>query len=216
MQVKLLQEQIAFYKEQLKKGKAVDFGYVQESIDIFQREWSLEESDFLAMYDRSLQNSHTRRMWRREAYEPKDVFLRLAKEQTHFAHAMFSDLFNEALSIDLRVRRFQAACDSLLEAYNDKHPKDKTNTHHHDYGMLSVYLGLQYPSQYTWYDHEPFYKLLVTIKAQNPPVAPDFDRFVKTSRILYTFLQKDEELAKLTNLSTLLQAVYPFYATVGR
>ena len=199
MQLKILHELIAQYKAYLGSPKASRMLHLWESQQHFQDQWTTPVNDWGAMYDQALQNSQTRRLWKRENYEPKRMMLLLASEQPDFVQAMFNDLFNEEKSIDGRLQRFVFYCDELLDQYRANHPATIENNHFHDdqYHMASVYLAFRYPDRYTIYDHEQFVRVLQKLGVQNPPKAADFERFAKVARTFHKFLNKDESLLAL-------------------
>ena len=151
------------------------------------------------MYDQSLQNSTTRRLWNREDYAPKRMMIAFAKMQPHFVEAMFKELFNENKDIGARVDRFAFYCDELLREYKQVHPTSIQNSHYHDdgYEIISYYLAFQYPTQYTPYSFELFRAAMEKIGSRDLPRTNDFPRYAKVMRTLMNFLQKDEELLDL-------------------
>ncbi len=199
MQLKLIQADMAAYKEFLGTSKAEKFLHIWESQQLFQEQWDLEAPEITQMYDRSLQNSQTKRLWKREAYEPKRMMLAFMEMQADFVGYMFKDLFNEEKSIGGRVDRFVFHCDELLQEYKQQFPRSIDNNHYHGdrYQMLSLYLTFRFPELYTYYDGIAFWKVLGRWGTANLPAADDFERFCKISRTIYTLLAKDEELLQL-------------------
>ena len=227
MQLKLIQQYINDYKWYLSTSNAQQHLYIWESQAIFQENWDLEANDFKLMYDKSLQNSKTRRLWNRENYAPKAMLLKFMDLQPGYVRQMFSDLFNEEKEIEGRISRFVFYCDQLLQEYKATYPHRIENNHDHDddYQMISIYLSFQYPEKYTLYNKNSFIQLLEKIGAKNISPANDFARFVKVIRTLNTFLRKDEALLGLHQArfidgsffnadSWLL--VYDFYSFVGK
>ncbi|NET34145.1 MAG: hypothetical protein F6K19_19330, partial [Cyanothece sp. SIO1E1] len=162
MQLKLIQADMAAYKEFLGTSKAEKFLHIWESQLIFQEQWDLAAPEIPQMYDRSLQNSQTKRLWKREAYEPKRMMLAFMDMQADFVGYMFKDLFNEEKSIGGRVDRFVFHCDELLQEYKQQFPRSIDNNHYHGdrYQMLSLYLAFRFPDLYTYYDGPAFWKVL--------------------------------------------------------
>ncbi len=199
MQVKLLNQAFEEYKGYLQSPQAERNLYIWESQRIFQENWNLEARDLAQMYDQSLQNSQTRRMWRRESYEPKDVMLKFIALSEDYFLQMFADLFNEEKSIEGRVDRFVFYCNQLLQEYRDKYPHRIENNHYHDdgYQMISLYLAFRFPEAYTLYSYQRFYSFLEKMGVPNLPVTNDFPRFVKICRTVYKLMQRDKELMDL-------------------
>jgi len=196
MQLKKIQEHIAAYKKQLSKVPSTNL-YKWESQQIWQDHWDIEARDFAAMYDQSLENAKTRRIWNRESYAPKKMMLEFAKMQPHFVYSMFQELFNEDKDIGNRVDRFVFYCDELLKEYKSKHPHSIQNQHYQDYEIISHYLAFQYPDRYIPYQFEVFQNTLEKIGSRDLPPTHDLPRHFKVMKTLYQFLSKDEELLEL-------------------
>ncbi len=199
MQLNRIEELLAAYREALRGNRLTGRLYAWESQRIFQEHWDTETLDFKAMYDRSLSNSETRRLWRRENYEPKRLMLNFIDLSEDMVRHGFQDLFDENKPIEGRVGRFVFYCDELLRGYKEAHPHSIENNHYHDdrYQMISLYLAFRYPEQYTLYDGDKFRAMLERVGSANIPKADDFERFCKVMRTLYTFLQRDAELMAL-------------------
>ncbi len=199
MQLKKIQQYLFDYKAFLQTPAASTRLYAWETLRIFQNHWDIEARDFSDMYDRSLDNSQTRRLWKRENYEPKRMMLAFIKMEQEAVRHAFQDLFNEAKDIEGRVDRFVFYCDELLRLYKEQFPLTIENNHYHadQYQMISLYLAFRYPTQYTLYDHETFKVLLQNLSSPDIPKAADFGRFCKVMRTLYHLLLKDAELVAL-------------------
>lgn len=226
MQLKTLQLLLQQYKEFLRTPAAEDNLYIWVAQRHFQDHWDLDAPDLAAMYDQSLYSPHTKRLWKRESYEPKQVMLELIRLEPDFARRMFTELFREEQSVEGRLGRFVFYCDELLRGYKDANPRSIENNHYHDdYWMAFLYLAFRYPDRYTLYDFDCFRNVLEQLKAPNLPRTHDPERFVKVSRIIHQFMAKDEELTALDEQR--LQhakgyvpgswlAVYDFYRFAGR
>ena len=199
MNLKKIQEAFKAYKTYLKSPKRDERLYLWESQKIFQANWSLEERDLQEMYDESLQNTTTRRMWNRQAYEPKRMMLLFWEAAPDFVTQMFKELYNEDKPIDIRVSRFAFYCDQLLEDYRENHPGTIENSHYHndDYQIISLYLALRYPASYAYYSFSAFTSALKQFGVVNIPRVNDFERFVKVSRTIFKLMQKEEDLLEL-------------------
>lgn len=222
MQLKAVHHYFGQYKRFLSSRQAFERLHIWESQRIFQENWDLETPHLLEMYDRSLQNPKTRRLWRRENYEPKEMMMKFLEREPEFVRSMFRDLFNENLSVDGRMSRFVFYCDELLQHYKKAHPHSIENNHYHDddYQIVSLYLSFRYPENYTIYDAEAFRSLLRKLHSADIPVGNDVKRFFKVARTLDKMMDKDPEIAELnqrridparhfTGKSLLL--VYDFY-----
>lgn len=196
MQLHKLKDYLVQYTEWLGSRAAEQHLHYWESQAIWQTHWDEEAHDFAAMYDSCLQNSITRRLWKREAYEPKRMMLAFAAMDHHFVHSMFTDLFNEDKDAHSRADRFVFYCDQLLQEYRKKNPAKIDNSHYHDdgYGIISLYLSFRYPDLYAPYEGDRLRELLQNLGAANVPLAGDFPRHIKVMRMLQKFINKEEAL----------------------
>lgn len=196
MQLKKIQEALDQFKTHLASDAKEEHLYIYESQKIFQENWNLESSDPASMYNRSLNNTQTRRLWNREHYEPKRMMLEFWRMQPDFVKQMFQDLFDENKKVDGRVGRFVFYCDELLTEFLEKHPRSRESKHFHQdgYQIVSLYLAFRYPDQYCLYHFDRFKRLLIALGTPDIPATHDFDRFCKVVKTLWGFMQKDEEL----------------------
>lgn len=199
MQVQKIQEVLRGYRQYLESPRADDRLYLWEIQRHFQENWDLEDEDFAEMYDRSLQSKHTRRHWRRESYEPKQMMLALIDLDENYMRQVFKDLYNEKQEIGGRVDRFVFHCDQLLQEYKRKNPRSIDNNHYHNDGfqMISLYLAMRYPDQYCLYEGRSFLAFLTLVGTRNLPQFDDFERFCKIARTLYKLMEKEEGLLEL-------------------
>lgn len=192
MQVKKIEAYFRAYEQFLKGPDAADRLYIWESQRIFQENWNLEAQDLATMYDASLQNSQTRRLWNRQGYAPKDMMQRFAGLQPDYFRQMFKELFDESKSEDGRIGRFVFYCDQLFQSFLEVHPKTKIQGHHHDdgYEIISLYLCFKYPANYVPYRFDLFQTVLQRIGAVDPPLAHDTPRYFKAVRTLNKLMQR--------------------------
>ena len=97
MNLKLIKESFNHYKKHLRKNSNNNRLYYWETQAIFQKKWNLETTNFLEMYDECLQNSYTKRAWKRRAYEPKRMMMAFIKMTPDVVKQLFEDLLNEDL-----------------------------------------------------------------------------------------------------------------------
>ncbi|NJL74825.1 MAG: hypothetical protein HC892_07105 [Saprospiraceae bacterium] len=161
MQLNKIQEFIAQYKICLEKDTEFQQRnlYKWESLKIWKDNWDTEALNFQKMFDTSLQNSITRRIWSREYYAPKQMMLIFIGLQPEFVRLMFRELFNEDKAMEYRADRFVFYCDTLMEAYKEQQKKPIEQTHFHEgYEMISYYLSFQFPEHYNPYYFTNFQK----------------------------------------------------------
>jgi hypothetical protein len=196
MQVKKINAYLDAFEDYLAQEDGDERIYIWESQKHWQENWDLESPNPADMYRKSLQNSTTRRMWNREAYEPKAIMLRFAKLQPDYFRQMFTDLLNEKKKVSGRLSRFTYYCDQLLEMLREKHPKRAFPSHFHDdgYEISSIYLSFQYPEQYIPYKLELFQVAMQRLGAPKPVLAHDTERYFKVAKTLNDMMQKREPL----------------------
>lgn len=199
MNVRQLKELFEFYKSFLRSKNKDNRLFLWESQSLFQQHWDMETDDFLNMYDKSLQNSTTKRLWKRENYEPKRMIMEFIQLDPAWTRQMFGELFDESKSIEGRLGRFIFYCDLLLENYKKANPASIENNHYHEdgYEMTFLYLAFRYPDLYAPHNHKAFVNFLKKVKAVEPPLVPDVERYAKVSRTVFKMMSQDEELMNL-------------------
>ncbi|MFN4253448.1 MAG: hypothetical protein ACK4Q5_00395 [Saprospiraceae bacterium] len=191
-----IQQSVADYRKWLGGLRHHPHIHLWESLRIFQENWHPEAADAAAMFDRSLQNPETRRLWQTENWRPKHVMLLFWKFDPRSTRAMFDDLFNETRDVEARIGRFLFGCDLLLSEYKKAHVGSIENNHYHaDYQMIALYLAFRYPEAYAPYDLAVFQKTMQHFQARDIPQANDLGRYFKVQRTLMTFLEKDPDMA---------------------
>jgi len=79
MNLQKIEAYIQYFKTYLKSKAAVEELYKWESQKVFQDNWNIEDPNLLEVYDRSLKNSQTSRLWKDGTYRPKEVMLILGE-----------------------------------------------------------------------------------------------------------------------------------------
>ena len=195
MQLNLFRDYQSRFHNYLSTPAAERRLYAYEAQRRFQENWELPAENFAAMYDRSLQNTRSRRLWRAENYNPKDMVFRFLQENPDYARHAFNDLFNDEKDLDGRCGRFVFYMDELLKMHRDAHPRSIQNNHYHDdYRMVFLYLAFRYPERYALYHFRDFRTMLEKLRARTPPKTHDPERFGKVMRTCYKLLSKDEDL----------------------
>ncbi len=197
MQLKKIQDFLEKYKKYLQTDRAYELLHWWEAQKNWQENWDLETENLAETFDKSLQNSETKRLWKREAYHPKQVMLDLIALQPDFAMQMFKDLFRESKEPLGRVDRFMFYSDQMLADFKKQNPNSIENNHYQDYGIISLYLAFEYPNLYGFYDYKKFHNCLQQLGAANITENEDIARFFKTSRTLFNFMKKDPEIFAL-------------------
>ena len=185
---------ISQYKDYLLSKENYDQLFLYEIQKNYKDNWGLMKKPLEEMIDRSIESQMTRRLWRGKNFEPKEMMMAFAKMNPDFVSQMFRDFHDQSKAIDGRMDRFMFYCDELLRDYKNKHATKVDNNHFHDHWMLSLYLSLEYPSDYAIYDIVLFRKMLTYLKAKNISEAPDAERYFKVTKLILGFMQKEQGL----------------------
>lgn len=198
MEVKKLQAKIQAFKSFLKTDRAFRALHKWEALSHFQQHWDIEAPDFGKMYNDSLQNTTTQRLWKRETWRPKEMMLLLIDLDSVFSRRIFKNLFDETQSIDTRISMFKFGCDEMLQEFKRQNKRTIENNHYHDDNeMIFLYLTFQHPAEYTFFEYPTFIETIKQMGISDLPDQYNLDRFLKLTKILYTFLKKDEELLEI-------------------
>lgn len=191
MVISIIKDKISEFVKHLKTSNQADEPLMfWETQYHFQKSWDIGNQDLLSMYSSSLQNTQTKRYWKREQFTPKESMELLIAFDPEFVRMMFNDLFNEEKDLSSRIDRFIYYCDDLLSRYKSE-TKAKINNHYHNVEFVYFYLAMRYPENYAVYNHVDFKDTLQVFKAVNIPEVIDPDRFAKTSKIINKFLPED-------------------------
>lgn len=171
-------------------------GFVQLLSDCsvkFNKHWDLGNEDFADIYNKSLDSTKSRRLWKDHDYYPKDIMLAFIEEDPDFIKSIFRSLLDEDKEVEGRVSRFLFACDELLTTVKIK--SEKVRDHYHsDRSLISLYLTLNSPDKYFQSDYESFNAFLVKVESKQPLIHLDLDRIAKVSKVLNVFMNKNEAL----------------------
>ncbi len=187
-----IQAAITDYKKWLTTERHHPFVHKWESLQNFQANWNLDDPDVVGMFDRSFQNTETRRLWQTENWYPKKTMLEFWRADPKTVRLMFDDLFNETREVEGRIGRFVFGCDELLRDFKRAHVATIENNHDHgDYRMIALYLAFRYPDTYAPYDFPVFQRAMTHFGARDIPQENDLPRYFKVLKTLMTFLEKD-------------------------
>lgn len=197
MNLKKILSLIENYKKYLQSRQAEEELYKWESLKNFNENWNTEAEDLAGMYDRSFQNSSSRRQWKGNDFYPKEMMLKLIAAEPEYIRLALRDLFNDNKEIGGRVNRFMFYCDEVLNIYKTKNPKAKENNHYHTHEIVMMYLAFRFPEKYTLYNAAAFVHFLQSVDAKNISASHDLERFTKITKTINIFLKKDGEVQEL-------------------
>ena len=157
MVLSTIQSSVQKYALWLSKQRHHPYAYHWEAQQNFQKNWDETAQNFAEMYENSLQNSKTQRIWQTQRWQPKRVMALLMRYNPETTKLMFQDLFDETKEVENRIGRFLFVCDDLMADYKKDHKTSIENNHHHDdYIMLAFYLAYRFPALYAPYDFNDF------------------------------------------------------------
>jgi len=189
--IKSLVREFQHYKKDQKSPSAF-----WEMMVNFQKNWCLkrEKSHLPDMFNKSLQSSIDRSLWKRTRYYPKQMMELFLANHPEYCIQAFNELFDSDLDVEVRIDRFKFYSDQMLELYKKDNPLTMENNHYQDTEIISLYLFLQAPEAYPVYNLV-WLRLICELTYANPiPEHHDISRFYKISKILKKFLQEDELL----------------------
>jgi len=198
MEVKKLQAKIQEYKSFLKRDRNFKEVYKWEALSHFQEHWDIDAADFGKMYDHSLRSTTTQRLWKRETWRPKELMSLMIALEPDFARRIFRNLFDENQNIETRISMFKFGCEEMLQEFKRQNKTTIENNHYHDdQEMVLLYLTFRFPEAYTFFEYPPFIETLKQMGIQDLPDPYNLERFFKLTKILHTFLKRDEELLEI-------------------
>ena len=193
MEVKRIKQLTHQFVNAIKGDTVYSQLYKWESFQTFGKHWDIDAPDFGKMYDASFQNDKSRRLWKRENWYPKEMMLKLIEIDQEFVRRMFKRLFDEDKSIEARVSQFKFSADEILVDFKKENKTSiETNHFHEKLNMPFLYLSFRYPDIYTLFDYKPFEITCKAIRVTKIPESYNVDRFVKISKIMNTFLMKED------------------------
>lgn len=199
MKVHLLQEAISKFLDDQLRTDPVDWYYPHSMVAVFQEHWVTPNEETLPdIYDQCLKSKFTQRWWKREHYRPKEIMLQLIEADAELATIAWKDLFNPNADLDGRLARFSFYCDDLLKNHRQKNVRSVDANHQQDAAVISLYLAGRFPDQYALYPGlNVFQSFCKAIGSPDIPAVDDLVRYMKVSKVVFTFLQRDDRFAKL-------------------
>ncbi len=199
MKVHLLQQAISKF---LARELSLDDGrwyYPHSMVNTFQDNWqSPNEETLKDIYDDCLRSDYTQRWWKKEQYRPKEIMQLMIDADPGLAAIAWKDLFNDDAGLEGRLGRFDFYCDDLLKIVRQKNFRSVETYHHQDAGIVSLYLAGKFPEQYTLYPGLNYFRsFCIAMGSPDIPAVDDLNRYMKVAKVVYTFLQRDDQFVKL-------------------
>ena len=186
-----LDQAISNYVEFLEGRDLADILLWDDCLSNYQDNWNIENLDFLSMFNQSFKSAISTRLWKTDNFYPLEVMKDFIQYEKEIMRSLFRDLLDESKSVDGRIQRFVFYCDQLLEEIRERgklHP-----SHYHDnYYMPSLYLSMEHPDKYWFYDIELFRKSLIQLGDLNPPPSHDLNRYYKVTNLFNNLLLNND------------------------
>ena len=118
--------------------------YKFEAVKHFKNNWNINSSNFTEMLKNSL--SKARNLLDSQMYYPLGMIIGMSEKEPETVKNMFSELFNEEISLEKRYVDFVEKSSELLKKY-----WEPGKNHYQDAHTISVYLNFMYPEKYCIY-----------------------------------------------------------------
>lgn len=188
MNLQLIKAEIEQYADFLASTQSRENLHLWESLAVWKKHDIFLQDQFVSELEMATQNSTTRRMWKKERYEPIKMISILYQLDPSFVISMFSQLFQSSEIGSDEIDRFKFLADTMHVSYREKHPLSPENDHFQTSSTVTKYLAHQFPEKYSIYAHQPFVDFLNRVKATEVQDYEDLDRFRKVSNIVGKFI----------------------------
>jgi predicted RNA-binding protein len=167
---------------------------ILEILHAWQSYWNIHELDLQKIFKISLSSNISTRLWNTTAYDPKSIILEFLQKDKEMVRVMFTDLFDETKNIEGRINRFVFHSNQLFSEMKSQATMKAFPSHYHDHQTLSLYLYLQFPTKYTYYEEEKYKNTLQALGARNIPIVTPIESYHKLTSILSKFILQDEKV----------------------
>ncbi|PHR46549.1 MAG: hypothetical protein COA32_10415 [Fluviicola sp.] len=165
--------------------------YKWEAIEHFQEHWDLSADDFYTMFSDSFKKKENL------IYQNSFGFLnKLALHLPNEAKSLFSQLYDETISISDRIKNHQDKSDELLEKLKVK--LDKPNfSHQQDERTISFLLVLRFPNKHYLYKYNVYEAYCQFLNIEQKPVGEKFLHFEKLGESVKQDINSSEQIHNL-------------------
>lgn len=193
MKVERIQHYTKLWTEDLRAIDHLDNAFYLDVVDHWQAHWDIDDIDFGAMYNRSLESSKSARLWGGNTNSPKSMMLAMIGVQKEYMRTTFRDLFREDLDLGLRLDRMAYHADQVLAEIQRKDRRVSTH-YHHDRRYPCLYLALEMPDMYCLWDYPRFDRMMQLLESRNIPLEVEVERYYKSCRAINKLMRKDGDL----------------------
>lgn len=161
--MELIRNLVPGYKQWLRETKNRDEIYKWIAIQHFQNSWNIDAEDFHGMLKDSIRKSGNLLFQNSRGY-----LLRAAKERSDDTRRLMRELFDPALSLSERFRRYASGMEEMLEDLSARAGK-KINAQQ-DERTIAFLLSMRFPDEHYLYK-DSYYQKLCTLLALEPASA---------------------------------------------
>lgn len=154
--------------------------------------WDIDQLDFKNAYKNSLKSTISNRLWNTTGYQPKEILLQLIDYDKEYIRLTFIDLYDEAKTVDGRMQRFQHNMQQIFSNYEKELRIKKINHHQQDMQVISIYLMMNNPLKYMYWNEELFTKAMIKLGARSVPTVVGIESYHKVTSMLTRFLYESE------------------------
>lgn len=163
----IIEDHIKFLKESENKQEY----YKWESIDHFQKHWNIDAEGFSNMFHTAFQKR------KNLFYQNSWGFIsKLVKHFPEKARAMFRELYNEDIGIDVRIRNFQEQGRIIVPEVMKATDKEKLS-HQQDERTISVYLAFMYPDTHFIFKDSFYQTICALYQEKARPAGEKYQHF---------------------------------------
>jgi len=161
----------------------------------FLKNWDLDSENFIEMLESSL--SKTDNLLASNNFFPREMIARFAKAAPEKVKEMFTNLYDESINVESRIRNFIDNAEKLRIEYN---PGD-WGMHYQNTNSVSTYLWLRYPEKYYIYKYGEYRdvdtKLGLDFGIKRNGKTSEMLKGMRMYDILHSALEKDTEYQEL-------------------
>jgi 5-methylcytosine-specific restriction protein B len=180
------------YKAYLRETGNKDENYKWDAIEHFRKHWNPNAEDFGAMFVEAFRK-HSNLFYHDAVWFYKTI----GQMKPQKARALFTELYDEDIEIEKRIKSFQSQSDQLLEELKSELNNEKLK-HSQDERTISTYLAFRYPEKYFLYKSSFYLQYCDYLNIEPKPAGEKFLHYMELAKdFKKNYLEKDKELLDL-------------------
>lgn len=193
MRVEAIKEVARAFATALKSGRYIlDYDIAYTSISSWQSSFRLQSDDLVAMFEKSLHNPDTARLWGGSTNSMKSSMLALLNYDSDATMLALIDLLNENKDLSLRLGRFDVYTQEIYHrmAHNDKRAEPLRQGRY----AAFLYLMHAYPDKYCLFQYDDFVTMLHQCGSTKIPTIHETERYAKICKTIFTLVIKEKDV----------------------